>query len=763
VYAAERLFRRIVKKASKHHVPAGRIPVVKPGFPNEAVRQTTERDRLRTADPSDPRVAELTAEIRRLTAAHQRKTWLDKLASFDRKTNVGTLWKTIKTIANGPSASPNQAIAFGGAPLTHVRSMANEFNKQFTSVVVHKSSKTVRQVTKSSKARRLADAPSFTDAQLLLAIRTSKASKAAGPDGLTMIHLKHLGPIGRAFLVHIYNPPLALGRIPEFCKMSTFVPLLTAVKNQHDSKSYRPVSLLSPCIKVLERLILPILNEHLVDHPNQHGFRPLRSTVTALLEVNSRIAAGFNQEKPPSRTVLLQIDLSKAFDMVNHELLLRDLNQSSLPGAVIRWLSCYLHGRQSRVLFRNCMSKARNVHTGVPQGAVTSPKLFNFYISRLPQPPEGVGLVLYADDLSALASGRSLQRLCDSLNAYTPDLIRYLKERQLPVSGEKCTVSAFTPDSAQANYHPPVYMNGVQVPLERQPKLLGVLHDTFFSFAPHCRVQAKKVRKRNNILKCLAGASWGQDCETMLMSYKAFCRPVLDYGAPIWAPVISGSSWSKLQVAQNEALRIATGCHGMTSIDHLHQESKVLDVRRHAELLADQYLLSCHRLIHPCHHLSVEPDPPRAMKKTIWSNRGEIAHLVNGAFDDQMYRNGLRTLHTEAVERAKTALAPNRVLGGPAPPVAASEKTLPRRARTTLAQLRSGFCRLLNSYQHRITRGATPDICPSCRGTPHDVAHLFNCAARPTTLTPTDLWSNPRDVARFLGLSPPDDDDQDDN
>ena len=91
----------------------------------------------------------------------------------------------------------------------------------------------------------------------------------------------------------------------------------------------------------------------------------------------------------------------------------------------------------SHLLPQLSLSSARNIHTGVPQGAVTSPKLFNFYLYHLPQPPLGVDLVMYADDLSAYATGVDVQILCDRLNTYVPILLQFFEERDLIVSPEK--------------------------------------------------------------------------------------------------------------------------------------------------------------------------------------------------------------------------------------------------------------------------------------------------------------------------------------
>ena len=104
------------------------------------------------------------------------------------------------------------------------------------------------------------------------------------------------------------------------------------------------------------------------------------------------------------------------------------------------------------------------------------------------------------------------------------------------------------------------------LPLEHTPKILGVLLDTSFAFHHHCEYVANRVSKRNNILKALAGTSWGQQKETLLMTYKAVGLSIADYAAPVWSTNASNTSMEKIQVAQNEALRISTGAHKMSSI-----------------------------------------------------------------------------------------------------------------------------------------------------------------------------------------------------
>merc|ERR1711860_264122 len=164
--------------------------------------------------------------------------------------------------------------------------------------------------------------------------------------------------------------------------------------------------------------------------------------------------------------------------MVSHEKLLKGLNQTTLPGGIKRWFNCYLSGRQSRVNFRNATSTSRNVSTGVPQGAVTSPILFNFYLSDLPPIPNDVFLIQYADDISIFLKGTDVKALSAKANAFLQCMADFLEERQLVVSPEKSTVTWFPPATAEANLHPDINIKGVPVRLEKTPKLLGVTFDT---------------------------------------------------------------------------------------------------------------------------------------------------------------------------------------------------------------------------------------------------------------------------------------------
>ena len=191
----------------------------------------------------------------------------------------------------------------------------------------------------------------------------------------------------------------------------------------------------------MEALLLPTVNSHLLPSADQHRFRPGHSTTSALLQLTSDIATGFNQRKPPHRTVCVAVDLTAAFNTVNHNVLLSKIVRSTLPEATCRWLSNYLRGRQSVTSCRGVKSKARIVHTGVPQGSKMSPTLFSFfYLADMPRPTEPVKRICNADGITVWASGVKIPELEHKINDYLTKMSCFVRDNSLFISAPKSTV-----------------------------------------------------------------------------------------------------------------------------------------------------------------------------------------------------------------------------------------------------------------------------------------------------------------------------------
>ena len=192
-------------------------------------------------------------------------------------------------------------------------------------------------------------------------IKSCRNSKAVGPDKLSIFHLWHLGPRAIEYITTLFNLLATTCRIPAIWKSSLIIPIPKPGKDTSQGTSYRPISLICPAANVLESLFFPTINKYLISAQDQHGFRRKHSTTSALLQLTTDGAVGFNQRKPPDRTVCVAVDLSAEFDTVCHNNLLSKIYRSQLPPATARWLSCYLRGRQAKTCFRGVKSTSRKV------------------------------------------------------------------------------------------------------------------------------------------------------------------------------------------------------------------------------------------------------------------------------------------------------------------------------------------------------------------------------------------------------------------
>ena len=168
-------------------------------------------------------------------------------------------------------------------------------------------------------------------------------------------------------------------------------------------------------------------------------------------------------------------------------------------------------------------------------------------------------------------------------------------------------------------------------------------------------------------------------------------------------------------------------------------------------MLNTQFLASCSRPSHPSHEVIQQPQGARKMKNTLKAKHGDQIEkfLTNGAINPTDYKKILDDIHTEAVRKSIAKLEPNPLLNAPPPPISPSEATLTRKQRTTLAQLRSGQCQLLNDYKV-LTGRSQSALCPECLFRRHTAPHIFDCDAAPTDLTIRDLWINPKTVVNHL-------------
>ena len=230
--------------------------------------------------------------------------------------------------------------------------IANRFTKQFTTTIkdaTHKKNRFINRETHIIHAYNI----TLTVTQFQEAIQQSKTNNSQGPDKLNIMHLKHIDPIGLAFLMSMLKTILNTNIILYIWKLANILPMPKPNKDIDKDTSYRPISLLSVIAKALKKSLLPYITANIPNTHMQHGYKTQHHTVTALHTMNNTVAKGFNQMAPHARTITVGLDMTKAFDTINIHTLIRKLLQTNIPGTIIKFIANYIKGRKTYTTYGN--------------------------------------------------------------------------------------------------------------------------------------------------------------------------------------------------------------------------------------------------------------------------------------------------------------------------------------------------------------------------------------------------------------------------
>ena len=295
-------------------------------------------------------------------------------------------------------------------------------------------------------------------------------------------------------------------------------------------QNYRPVSLLSICGKIFEKIIFNSLFKYLENNllnPHQSGFRPGDSCVHQLLSITYDICKSFDAN--PSLEVRgIFLDMSKAFDRVRHEGLLFELKRLGLSGKYYGLIKSFLRNRHQRVVLNGQSSKWSSIKAGVPQGSVLGPLLFLVYTNDLPN-----GLLsnpkFFADDTSIFSVVKDKLNSSNKLNEDLSQISQWAYQWKMSFNPDVSKQAQEVIFSRKKNIgnHPAVFFNNLPINRKSTQKHLGLLLDVKLNFSEHINGKLKKVTKSINLLRKL---NLTLPRSSLLIIYKSFIRPYLGYG-----------------------------------------------------------------------------------------------------------------------------------------------------------------------------------------------------------------------------------------
>ena len=260
--------------------------------------------------------------------------------------------------------------------------------------------------------------------------------------------------------------------------------------------NYRPISKLSVIAKILESIVSEQLKEFLVDKNIlsmfQSGFRKNHSMITATMKVLNDITCTLDSRKS---CAAIFIDLTKAFDTVNHDILLSHLDSISLSEPAIDWIRNYLNNRCQRVQIKGYLSDELIVETGVPQGSILGPLLFTIYINNLSDNQSDASIHLYADDTIIYCSASSIDRCISKLQEAFEIVQRNLLSLKLVLNDRKTKYMIFSKKHKCGSSPPPLYtLQGRSIELVSSYKYLGFVLEEDLSFKLHVMQLLTKLR-----------------------------------------------------------------------------------------------------------------------------------------------------------------------------------------------------------------------------------------------------------------------------
>ena len=560
------------------------------------IEQIKDRDYFykKAKKTGDDDIWNIAKYLRNLTNANIRRAKRDFVLHKlkENENNAKKFWKTIQSIVPSDKGHIDNDILLkdGNAKLDRDE-VAMFINDYFINVGKLNANTTLSFIT---PARPLASdntpenevtpcsIAEVSAQEVLRVIKSINTSKSSGIEHMSSHVIKTAFETLKPEVTFMYNLSIRTTQFPDSWKKALVVPIpkkgnLTKVQN------FRPISLLPLPGKIMEKLmhhqIIHYLENNSLLAKEQHGFRKAHSTVHAIAQLTTHISMKFDAKLP---TLAVFIDFKKAFDCVQHPILLEKLSGMNLDESVTDWVRSYLMDRQQRVFANNTYSSYQTIVQGVPQGSVLGPLFYIVYANDLSKIFKNCKFALYADDTVLYTSNRdtvtSVRKLQEDIDA----LSVWCQENGITVNAEKTKVMVFGSKNCLAKIAPEeIDLKFGQTTLQTVSSYtyLGLTLDNHLNYNSHVNKIISSVTSKLNQFRRMRHFL---TVKAALMVYKGMLLPLLEYG-DVFLTGASVANRKRLQILQNKGLRCALNKDISTSSDDLHAEASLLKLKYRRE------------------------------------------------------------------------------------------------------------------------------------------------------------------------------------
>ena len=433
-------------------------------------------------------------------------------------------------------------------------------------------------------------------------------TKAPGIDKIHPKVLKETADIIANPLTHIFNLSIKEGQLPSQWLDAIVTPIYKKGPRS-DPANYRPVSLTCILCKILEKIIVEQILQHLKDNglmcEEQHGFVPGKSVTTNLLETLNKwselLMHGHHVD-------VVYLDYSKAFDTVPHRRLLLQIRSFGIEGLALQWIEAFLSNRRQKVVANEAESGWSDVISGIPQGSVLGPVLFTLFVNDIP-PLLKCFTAMYADD-TKLHSPVDSDEDYEQLQADIWRIQDWAKEMQMKFHPDKCKIMYLGKKNPHRDYC--LFNDDFSIHMLEETELekdLGVYIDKNLSFTQHCQQKINTAVKMVNYIKHTFKYI---DKEIFTFLYKSLVRPHLEFASCIWSPA-QKFNINAIEKVQRRATRLVPEIRELRYEDRLRALN--LETLSYRRMRAD--LLEVYRILSKQHQLDMDCHCPHCPGKLL--------------------------------------------------------------------------------------------------------------------------------------------------